>query len=67
MYTIIIHAVTSEDMKSEAGSEAHTPLSPKNNGKTTSSGNRNSSWRDMDRKMLMRTLPMHWKKLVITI
>jgi hypothetical protein len=58
--------VIAKDMKSEAGIEYHTPSSPQNSGNTYAMGSRNISCLDNERKMEILTLPIHWKKLVIT-
>ena len=53
--------------KSEIGIHAHTPSMSQNIGRKKRRGKRMSICRDSDRKMLIFTLPMHWKKLVTTI
>ena len=63
----MVYAVTIDAVASETGMEAQTPLSPKNLGRTANAGIRNSSCLDRERKILILTFPMHWKKLVITI
>lgn len=50
-------AATNDAKKSLEGSEAHTPSKSKNFGKMISSGIRNSSWRESDKKILIFTLP----------
>ena len=54
------------ERKSLTGMEYHTPSSPHHKGRARASGRSRMSCRVSDRKMLMRTLPMHWKKLVMT-
>ena len=54
-------------MKSEMGMAYHTPPMPQNRGSTPMSGNRKSICRDSERKMLIFTMPIHWKRLVVTI
>ena len=51
----------------ETGNEIQTPSRPKNRGKTSNTGSRNSNCLDNERKMLTLALPMLWKKLVMTI
>ena len=59
-------AVTTAAVVSLAGRAYHTPFSPQNWGSTQMNGSRNSNWRDSERKMLIFTRPMHWKKFVVT-
>ncbi len=54
------------ETKSLAGSDHHTPSTPKDFGSNISNGKRNISCRDNDRKMLIFAFPIDWKKLVIT-
>ncbi len=51
--------VMTKATKSLAGMEYHTPSNPQNKGNTNAIGSRKMSWRERERKMLMRTLPMH--------
>ena len=66
MYHISIGIVIANEPKSEAGIEYHTPSRSQNNGNTYAIGSSRKSWRDNDRKIETFTLPMHWKKFVIT-
>ena len=52
-------AATNDAKKSLEGNEAHTPSKLKKFGRITSSGIKNSSWRERDKKMLIFTLPIH--------
>ena len=54
------------EAKSLEGSAHHTPSTPSSGGSIINSGSRKSSCRDKERKMLMRALPIDWKKLVTT-
>ena len=58
--------VMANDPKSEAGIEYHTPSRSQNSGNTYAIGNSRISWRDSERKIDTFTLPMHWKKFVMT-
>ena len=58
--------VIANEPKSEAGIEYHTPSRFQNNGKIYAIGNKRKSCRDSERKIETFTLPMHWKKFVIT-
>ena len=53
--------------KSEIGILYHTPSISHIIGRKARSGRRMSNCLDKERKMLIFTFPMHWKKLVITI
>ena len=55
---------TMKEARSLAGSENHTPSRPHSAANISIMGSKKSSCRDNDMKMLMRTLPMVWKKLV---
>ena len=57
--------VIENEPKSLAGMEYHTPSSPQNDGNIYAMGSNRNSCLDNDRKMLIFTLPMHWKKLVM--
>ena len=58
--------VIANDPKSEAGIEYHTPSRSHNKGKTYAMGNNRNSCLDSERKMETFTLPILWKKCVIT-
>ena len=60
-------AVMTDAAASLTGMAAHTPFRPKNRGRMPSMGSRMMSCRLRERKMLIFTFPIHWKKLVITI
>ena len=51
--------------KSDAGIEYHTPSRSQKYGNTYAIGNNRNSCRDRERKMLIFTFPIHWKKFVI--
>ena len=53
--------------KSEIGILYHTPSISHIIGRKARSGRRMSNCLDKERKMLIFTFPMHWKKLVMTI
>ena len=53
--------------KSEIGILYHTPSISQIIGRKPRSGRRMSNCLDRERKMLIFTFPMHWKKLVMTI
>ena len=53
--------------KSEIGMQYHTPSMPHISGSNPKSGMRMSNCLESERKMLIFTFPMHWKKLVTTI
>ena len=53
--------------KSEIGILHHTPSMPQNIGRIPRSGRRMSNCLDKERKMLIFTFPIHWKKFVMTI
>ena len=55
---------TRKEARSLAGKENHTPSRPHIEANSSIMGSRNSNWRESDMKMLIRTLPMVWKKLV---
>ena len=59
-------AITAAE-KSEIGILYQTPSISQSNGSSPKSGRRMSNCLDRERKMLIFTLPMHWKKLVMTI
>ena len=52
---------------SAIGKEYQTPRTSSHNGRRYTSGTRKSSWRVRERKILLFTIPKHWKKLVETI
>ena len=60
-------AATNDAKKSLEGNDAHTPSNLKNWGRMIRNGIKKSSWRESDKKMLIFTFPIHWKKLVTTI
>lgn len=60
-------AAMKDAVKSLEGNAAHTPFNPKKRGRAASRGRRNNNWRERDKKILIFTLPIHWKKLVTTI
>lgn len=60
-------AATNDANKSLDGNDAHTPSNLKNCGRITRKGIKKNSWRERDKKILIFTFPMHWKKFVTTI
>ena len=67
IYFAIITNATIEATASDTGIAVHTPSSSIMGGNIISNGIKKSICRDNDRKMLILALPIHWKKLVITI
>ena len=67
MYHIITTPAMSAAEKSEIGMLYHTPSISQIIGRKARSGRRMSNCLDKERKILIFTFPMHWKKLVITI
>ena len=67
MYHDITTAAMTAAEKSEIGMLHHTPSIPHIIGRKARSGRRMSNCLESERKMLIFTFPMHWKKLVITI
>ena len=53
--------------KSEIGMLHHTPSMPHIIGRKARSGRRMSNCLESERKMLIFTFPIHWKKFVMTI
>lgn len=52
-------AAINDAKKSLEGNDAQTPFKLKKCGRITSSGIKNSNWRERDKKMLIFTLPIH--------
>ena len=67
MYPDITMAAMTAAEKSEIGILYHTPSISHIIGRKARRGRRMSNCLDKERKMLIFTFPMHWKKLVITI
>jgi len=67
MYHTMMTAAMTAAEKSEIGIQYHTPSMSHSSGRSPRSGMRMSNCLERERKMLIFTLPMHWKKLVMTI
>ena len=67
MYHDITTAAMTAAEKSEIGMLHHTPSIPHIIGRKARSGRRMSNCLESERKMLIFTFPMHWKKFVMTI
>lgn len=67
MYHIITTPAMSDAVKSEIGILYHTPSISQIIGRKARSGRRMSNCLDKERKMLIFTFPIHWKKFVMTI
>ena len=65
-HNITIAAMTAAE-KSEIGILYHTPSISQIIGRKARSGRRMSNCLDKERKMLIFTFPIHWKKFVMTI
>ena len=65
-HDITIAAMTAAE-KSEIGMLHHTPSMPQTIGRKPRSGRRMSNCLDKERKILIFTFPMHWKKFEMTI
>ena len=67
MYHDITMAAMTAAEKSEIGILYHTPSMSHIIGRKARSGRRMSNCLDKERKILIFTFPMHWKKFVMTI